>query len=520
MTRKNFNYWMMYHEIQRLNRSGWSIRKISEYLVLNFRTVSNYLSMSEDDFFRHLEKQEKRLKKLDRYEEFIKTKLELYPETPSAQMHDWLKEYHKDFREVSPKTVFNFVLHIRQKYNIPQHYEPRNFFPVEELEYGRQAQADFGETSLRTTDGRRKKIYFFCMVLSRSRHKFVFYSDVPFTTQMAILAHEKAFEYFHGIVQEVVYDQDKLFIHDENYGDLLLTKEFKAYVAQRGFCTHFCRKADPQSKGKIENVVRYIKQNFLYNRLFVDIDTLNRQGMEWLSRTANAMPHNRTLKIPFNEWQIEVNYLKQYVPMPLEFDPYIERCVRKDNTIAFRSSFYTLPEGTYQNKDSVVLLRQMDDKIYCFNKSKEPICVHTLSTEKGKVIRNTDHKRDKGPKIAQLLEEIAGMFGPSSPQAMIFLKKVHEVKPRYVRDQLVCIRKTINELGVENASKALVYCSEMNLFDATSLKSVAEKYAADKTKSDQIPEKIKLLNKAESLLKATIKPLTSNITDYEKLLSN
>jgi hypothetical protein len=337
---------------------------------------------------------------------------------------------------------------------------------------------------------------------------------------MAILAHEKSFEYFQGIVQEVVYDQDKLFLHDENYGDLLLTKEFKAYVSQRGFNTHFCRKADPQSKGKIENVVRYIKQNFLYNRLFTDIDTLNNQGMQWLSRTANAMPHNRTLKIPFNEWQIEVTYLKQYVPMPLEFDPYIERCVRKDNTVAFKSCFYTLPEGTYKNIDSVVLLRQIDDKLHCYNKSKEPICVHTLSKEKGKVIRNTDHKRDKGQKIPQLLEEIAGMFGPSSPKAMIFLEKVHQLKPRYVRDQFVCIRKTINEHGVENASRALEYCAEMSLYDATSLKSVAEKYAADKTKSGQIPEKIKLLNKAESLLKATIKPLVSNITDYEKLLSN
>lgn len=520
MTKKDFNYWMMYHEIHRLNRSGWSIRKISEYLVLNFRTVSNYLSMSEDEFFKHLEKQAKRLRKLNRYEEFVKLKLELHPETPSAQMHDWLKEYYNDFPGVCPKTVFNFVLYVRQKYNIPRQYEPREFFPVEEMDYGRQAQVDFGETSLRTADGRRKKIYFFCMVLSRSRQKYVFYCDVPFTTQIAILAHEKAFEFFQGIVQEVVYDQDKLFIHDENYGDLLLTKEFKAYVAQRGFNTHFCRKADPQSKGKIENVVRYIKQNFLYNRLFTDIDTLNSQGMQWLARTANAMPHNRTLKIPFNEWQIEVNYLKQYIPMPLEFDPYIERCVRKDNTIAFKSSFYTLPEGTYKNKDTVVFLRQIDDKLHVYNKSKEPMCVHTLSTEKGKVIRNTDHKRDKGQKISQLLEEVAGMFGSSSTQAMIFMEKVHQAKPRYVRDQLVCIRRTINELGLENTLKALEYCSEWDLFDATNLKSVAEKYAADKTKSDQIPEKIKLLNKAEGMLKATIKPLTSNITDYEKLLSN
>ena len=49
----------------------------------------------------------------------------------------------------------------------------------------------------------------------------------------------------------------------ENHGDLLLTQEFRSYVSYRGFSLHFCRKSDPQSKGKVENVIRYIKYNFL-----------------------------------------------------------------------------------------------------------------------------------------------------------------------------------------------------------------------------------------------------------------
>ena len=40
----------------------------------------------------------------------------------------------------------------------------------------------------------------------------------PFTSEMAVIAHEKAFEYFHGIPKEIIYDQDAVFLWDENLG--------------------------------------------------------------------------------------------------------------------------------------------------------------------------------------------------------------------------------------------------------------------------------------------------------------
>lgn len=519
MTKQDLNYWMMYHEVHHLKRQGCSLRKISEELSLNFRTVRKYLKMTEEEFFKHLEYQDQRYKKLNQYEEFVKERLGRYPETKSAQMHDWLKENHSDFPPVCEKTVFNFVLFVRQKYNIPQQYESRQFFPVEEMEYGKQAQADFGEYTLRTSFGGRKKVYFFTMVLARSRHKHTYFTSQPFTTQMAIIAHEKAFEYFQGIPQEVVYDQDKLLLHDENKGDLLLTKEFKAYTMQRNFNLYFCRKADPQSKGKIENVVRYIKQNFLYNRVFIETDTLNDQAVDWLSRTANIMVHHRTRKVPFYEWHIEKNYLKTFTPIMIEYNPYQQYSVRKDNTIACKGNFYTLPEGTYKSKDTVVLLRVEEEKLSIYSIEKTLICIHPICKEKGKLIRNTDHKRDKSLKVAKMAEQMADLFEQPSP-VKEFLESVRQSKPRYIRDQLVSIRNIIHDLGVECVFLAICYCKENNIYDATSLKSVAEKYAGNQKQTSPVPDTIKLLTTPENQYKANIQPVTSNIADYEKIVSN
>ncbi len=49
----------------------------------------------------------------------------------------------------------------------------------------------------------------------------------------------------------------------ENGGDIIYTETFENYKNYAGFCIHLCRGRDPESKGKIEAVVKYIKNNFL-----------------------------------------------------------------------------------------------------------------------------------------------------------------------------------------------------------------------------------------------------------------
>ena len=54
MKKKDLNNWIMYHEINKLKRLGFSATKIARYLVLDARTVSKYLQMSEQDYELHL----------------------------------------------------------------------------------------------------------------------------------------------------------------------------------------------------------------------------------------------------------------------------------------------------------------------------------------------------------------------------------------------------------------------------------------------------------------------------------
>ncbi|MYY27375.1 DDE-type integrase/transposase/recombinase [Elizabethkingia anophelis] len=206
---------------------------------------------------------------------------------------------------MSSKTVFNFVKGIRVAFNIPKESSTRDYQMVEELPYGDQAQVDFGFYNMITTENKQKKVQFFTFILSRSRYKFVLFRDIPFTTAKVINAHEQAFRFISGFPREIVYEQDRLFIVSENLGDIILTAEFSNSVRERTIKIHFCRKSNPQSKGKIENVVKYVKQNFLYNRRYRDIETLNDECIAWLYRTANNLPHGTTKLVPAEELNVE-----------------------------------------------------------------------------------------------------------------------------------------------------------------------------------------------------------------------
>jgi transposase len=178
------------------------------------------------------------------------------------------------------------------------------------------------------------KVYFFTLGLSHSRFKYVWFSGKPFKSGTAIAAHEHDFKYIKSIPDTLVYEQDKVFISNENHGQLILTAQFKTYVRNRNFKIHMCRKADPESKGKVKNVVKYVKQNFLYNRTYYDLDTINKDGLRWVERTANKLDHALTKKSPSNEWQIEQEFLKSFEPIGDTGPIPVLYSMRKDNMIS------------------------------------------------------------------------------------------------------------------------------------------------------------------------------------------
>jgi hypothetical protein len=503
----------MYYEIHRLHREDHSVRKISSLLGLHRSTITKYLSMSEQAYEAFLISGCERKKELALYENFVRDRLTLYPTTSSSQMHDWLKEHHEGFPKLDPKTVFNFVHFIRMKHNIPKLAAQRQMAVVEELPYGKQAQVDFGEYSMRSSTGGRVKVFFFILVLSRSRYKYIWFTDCYFTSALAIQAHELAFAFIGGVPDEIVYDQDKVFIVSENSGDIILTTMFRNYTRHHTFTLHFCRKADPQSKGKVENVVKYVKQNFLYNRTFYNVKTLNDDALGWLGRTANAVPHSFTRKEPQTEWYIEQDFLKPYTAQPQHNTP-LSYTVRKDNTISWKGNFYSLPLGTYTGRGSQVSLQIQHEELVFLQAEGKELCRHTIATGKGIKIINPDHKRDKTSVIEEMIDYLCALL--QDPAAgKDWLATLCTARPRYARDQLLVVRQAIETTDPELVEKTLRYCLDNHITRAEDFKAILlqQQSHADKEK------KIIPLNPLSAIPREPIlEPERSSIQDYEDII--
>jgi len=291
---------------------------------------------------------------------------------------------------------------------------------------------------------------------------------------------------------------------------------FRNYTKSRNFKRHFCRKADPESKGKVENVIGYVKKNFLYNRKFIDSDTLNEQGIAWLERTANSNIHNITKKRPVDEFEIEKQHLSPYTPLTIKTEDMKAYIVRKTNEVNYHGNFYSVPQGTYTGKEVYVLIKQQDGNVEIYTTGKELICIHELCMEKGKNITNTDHRRDKSAGIGEMIKSASEHFNDTE-KAVRYFEKIKADLPRYIRDHLQVIIRTLKDIPQNIANDTLDFCVRNQNYDGHDFESVAFVLWDTTSKNNKTPE-IKLINK-DNLSKAGEQPETSDINDYQDIIN-
>lgn len=380
-------------EVHQLKRQGFKVAAIARKCNLSRTTVYEYLERDFEEACRWVEDLKTRKRKLDPYQDHILSWLKEHPDLSASQISDWLEE-RCFFTDVGDSTVRSYVRELREIYCIPKRFAFRSYEALEELPKGKQMQVDFGETKVKTVEGKWKKLYVIAFVLSHSRYKYAEWQEHPFTTRDVLRCHENAFEYYGGMTEEIVYDQDKLMTVSENGGDIIYTEEFQAYKQQRGFSVYLCRAADPESKGKIENVVKFIKRNFAKNRVFHQIETWNEQCLAWLERKGNFQVHNTIKKRPVEVFALEKPHLRK-VPALFSYESNhglsITRTVHKDNIIKYQSNRYSVPLGTYQpHGDNTVYIKVEEEELII---EKTPggvrLAVHPLSEGKGQLIKNT-----------------------------------------------------------------------------------------------------------------------------------
>lgn len=187
---------------------------------------------------------------------------------------------------------------------------------------GEQMQVDWAEMR-----GRGGRLCAFVATLGNSRASYVeFVTNEKLET--LIQCHENAFAYFGGVSKTVLYDNMRTVIVERDaYGEgkHRLQSGFWDFAKHYCFIPKVCRPYRPQTKGKVERFIHYLKNSF-YNPLVtklnshgvsLDVDTANIEVNKWLNTVANLRVHGSTGKIPLEVLQEEQKYL-QVLPPPYQ----------------------------------------------------------------------------------------------------------------------------------------------------------------------------------------------------------
>lgn len=496
----------VYTEIHKLKNRGYSKRRTARELDVSRDTVNKYWEMGEEEYAVSLLKSKTRTKLLDPYREYIEEQLRQYPEITGGIIHDHLMEGNPGFA-ASARTVREYVAMLREELGLPRMVKIRQYSEVAELPMGFQSQVDMGEKKMRDFYGKSVKVYIFAMVLSHCRKKFVFFQDHKFNAQEFIYAHDLAFRYFGGRATEIVYDQDRVMAVSENAGDLILTDAFSTYNCYAGFSIRLCRVHDPESKGKIEAVIKYVKNNFLSCREYPGISKLNSDGLAWLERTANEKKHETTKMVPNRVFLEESKHLK---PVPTLSEPILPQTaiVRPTNVVHYRQNRYAVPKGTYTPGKRARIEADEEKGTVTFydSVSGELLAVHAIHYGVGKGVglpRNAE--RFKETKYEALKATVLQWF-EDVPEALAYIERLMEKYPRYVRDQLSIIRKTQELYTKSELHRALAYCTERELYSANDLRDTLEYFRREEPLT--VAVEIRLPIKYSAVV-AEIRPLST-----------
>jgi transposase len=508
--------WNLFGEVKQYKAMGLNKSQVQRALNINYKTVDKYWDMPPDEYAQLCIDAKSRSKKIDKYKDEILEWITDFRDISAAQVLDWIKERYNeiDFKERSLRL---YISNLREEYNLPKAESIRQFEEVPELPMGYQAQVDMGQIWLKKLDGSKVKVYCFAMVLAHSRYKFILWADKPFSTVSFIDAHNRAFEYLGGMPAEIVYDQDRVLTVSENNGDIIYTEGFQNYINTMKYKVRLCRGFDPQSKGKIEAVVKYAKYNFAVNRTFIDVDSFNEDSLKWLDRTGNGKKHEITKKVPAEVFTLEKEHL---LPVPELFEKYssdisLTYAVRKNNIVLYKQNRYQVPKGTYTPGKEVKLLLK-GTKINILDiETDELIVSHQISTKQGELVKIIHPERDIHSSVDNIYEKTFIILGKTE-NAKIFLDNIRKEKVRYCKDQLGVIINTAPSYKSEVINEAVDYCVIRSLWSAGMFKETLEYLAVKKNievTQKPIWDNISIPSKYKGL-----KPEVRSISEYSNAL--
>jgi len=331
---------------------------------------------------------------------------------------------------------------------------------------------DWGHVGTIQTAAGPRPLSVFCAVLGWSRVRYVrFTTSQRFAALTSCLAD--CFEELDGVPARVMFDNPKTVTVQLVASLSVFNPDLVRFAAHYPFSPVTAAAADPESKGKVEALVKYVKAN-VPTEGFVSLDAANRWARTWCEE-ANALVHGETCAVPRERFAVEQPLLRAVRERPAAATGE-QRRVDKCSTVRVASARYSVPSRLV---GEWVTVSVEGEEVRVHHDGAE-VALHRLQPPGGASI-DDDHYPTPPPTGLRALRPVTATertFVALGPSAEAFLRAAAAAGasrlPRLLDDVLQLVRSHGEAAVVRALERAVLF----GRFSADDLRSILAAGAA------------------------------------------
>jgi transposase len=360
----NLEAWMQLHE---LYQRGLSQSQIARQLGLDRKTVRKYLRPPPQGY----PPRPRRVAKVDPYRSYLRERWE-----------QGVHNARKLWGEIQQRGYPGGYTQVRRLLAAWRAEEQERAFVRFETHPGEQSQLDWAHFG----NWQGHRLYLFALTLGYSRMRYIeFTQRQDLETLLTCLVH--AFHYLGGVTEVILTDNMKSVVLDRAGEQVRWHPKFLDFASYYGFLPRACHPYRPETKGKVERTIGFVRGNFWPGLTFSSLADLNRQGWAWME-AVNHQPHSTTREVPYERLKRE--NLRSIAAQPDYDTSYVSyRQVQKDCLFSYRGNHYSVPHR-YAGK-AVVVKEPVGGEVIRVCYQQEQIAAHRLATGKGTLVIAPEH---------------------------------------------------------------------------------------------------------------------------------
>jgi len=437
-------------EMHKMWNQGFTKRQIARQLQLHRGTVAKYLANPDPI----IKKRQAKKSKLDPYKVMVKKMVDQYPAVKAPVVLQRLIDVGFD-GEIT--IVRNLLRELRGE------MVSREPFIRFETGPGEQIQIDWGHFGSLPYGSTRRKLYALVVLEGHSRMLYVHFTH----SQQQSSLHQGllgAFNYFGGLPSEIVVD-NMLTAVTERVGTVIRFNDaFLDFLRRFSITPRACTVRAPYEKGKVENAIKYLRNNFWPLREFADLTDVQNQVQHWLDSIANVRKHHSTGETPVKRLQ-GLKPLTQVLP---DCRYTCSLLVHKDFGIRFDANVYTVPPWAIGKH---ITLKADNRKVSIYLKEKLIACHNRCWDRKQRIESQAHLEQVKKIKKRLLQDRQVLVFLSLGDIALHFLEKITDLSLP-IRKNIAGLLKLQDEYGESSLLYGIGKAMEKKLYSADYVRNI------------------------------------------------